>query len=244
MNNQSGQFMAKNKNGLPIILEWKKLSMLSPDFAQAMNSVWDVAREAYMPVEMRFLRAYPQVVGTEDYYKPFEPLFKDGLNAVDWIKAEETMQALLKTHFIFDVSTWGPEITAAFVNDMCYVVTVKDQQTKAVLGFITFLSRANYAAGDVKAMSFAVDPQHQNQGLAILLMCSILKINQDIKRIFACTRVTNKVVRRAYSFCGFTKDANPILDHAFNMEHWVFLEYKTEQQSTLQETTELLVELK
>ncbi len=248
MNNQkepiktTGQFTANDKQGVPVIVEWQKTTLFAPEFATAMKVVWPVAREAYTPVEMQFLRTFPQVVGTEDYFKPFEPLFKDGLHVVDWGKAEETMQTLLKSHFIFDTSTWGAEVTALYANDVCYVVTVKEQKTNTLRGFITFMMRANYTQGDTKVMSFAVDQTHQNRGLGKLLMSSMLKIAPDVKRIFLCTRVTNDPALKAYRSWGFTKDENPVMDHAFNLNHWTFLEYKVNESDTLQKTAERLVE--
>lgn len=232
----AGQFIAYDKQGVLVTIEWQKTTFFAPEFATVMKEVWPIAREAYIPVEMQFLRAYPKVVGAEDYFKPFEPLFKDGLNAIDWVKAEETMQALLKSHFIFDASTFGDEIRAMFAKDVCYVVTVKDQQTNGLRGFITFMVRSNYAQGDIKVMSFAVDLGQQNRGLGKLLMSSILKIIPDIKRIFLCTRVTNDTALKAYRSWGFVKDENPVMDHAFNLDHWEFLEYKLNTSNTLQKT--------
>jgi len=70
-----------------------------------MKEVWPLARAAYVPMEIQFLHKFPRVVGAEPYFKPFEPLFKNGLKSVDWGKVEEAMQTLLKSHFIFDAST-------------------------------------------------------------------------------------------------------------------------------------------
>lgn len=240
----AGQFSAYDKQGVPVIIEWQKTTLFAPEFAAAMKEAWDVAALAYTPVEMQFLRTYPEVVGAEDYFKPFESLFKNGLDAVDWAKATEVMQTLLKSHFIFDASTWGAEVTAMYAKDVCYVVTIRDQQTKALRGFCTFMIRPNYTQGDIKVMSFAVDPAYQNRGLGKLLISSILKINPSIKRIFMCTRVTNRLVLIGSPFLGFTKDTTPILEHAFNLKHWIFFEYKTAQTDVLQKIAAGLVEVK
>jgi GNAT superfamily N-acetyltransferase len=246
MNNQEniketfGQLTAKDKHGNPVIIEWQKTTLFAPEFAMAMQEVWPLAREAYTPVEMHFLQTFPQVVGTEDYLKPFEPLFKNGLNAVNWIKAEEIMQTLLKSHFIFDAATYNPEIIEFYAKDTCYVVTVKDQNTGNLLGFITFMARENYAKGDIKVMSFAVGQAHQNRGLGKLLMSSILTIAPKIQRIFLCTRVTNETALKAYQSWGFIEDIHPVMDHAFNLKHWTFLEYKLNGNTILQKTTERL----
>ncbi|MFH0898869.1 MAG: GNAT family N-acetyltransferase, partial [bacterium] len=239
-----GQCISHDKHGTPVIIEWQKTTLFSPEFATAMRQVWPLACQAYTSVEMQFLQTYPEVVGTENYFKPFEPLFKNGLDTVDWGKAEEVMRTVLKSHFIFDASTLSAEIVTQYAKDACYVVMLKDQQSNAVLGFITFIARANYAQGDIKVMSLAVDQIHQKRGLGKLLMSSILKISPGIKRIFLCTRVTNETANKAYQAWGFTKDENPIMDHAFNLDHWIFLEYKINRADLLQEIAKSLIAIR
>ncbi len=234
----SGSFSAKDKFGTPVTLDWFKTTVISADFSTAMASTWSFARDAYTPVEMQFLKAFPEVVGKDTYFKPFEPLFEKGIERVDWKAAEETMESILKGHFVFDIAQL-PLITKEhlikmYSNDACFFVSVKDQATSTMLGFITFLMRGNYTAGDIKVMCFAVENSHQKRGLGKLLMSSIFKIIPDIKRIFLCTRVTNDTALKAYSAWGFTKDENPVMDHPFNLEHWPFMEYKTEQVDVLQ----------
>src|SRR3989304_1497033 len=133
---------------------------------------------------------------------------------INRIERTKTMKTLLKSHFIFDASTLGADIIAQYAKDTCYIVTVKDQPTNTLLGFITFMMRANYAPGDIKVMSFAVDQSQQGRGLGKLLMSSILTIDTKINRIFLCTRVTNETALTAYRAWGFTTDEHPILDHA------------------------------
>lgn len=240
----TGQFIAHDKQGHNVVLNWIKTSFLSPEFATAMQEVWPIACEAYTPVEMAFLKANPQVVGVEDYYKPFEPLFKDGIEHVDWLAAERVMQDLLKTHFIFDTSKWAPEVTAMFANDVFYVVTIKDQQTNKLLGFRTLMQRANYPDGTLKGISLSIAQQYQQRGLATLLMGSIFRIIPNVKRTFMCTRVTNAKMIKACASWGFTKDEHPILDHAFNLEHWKFFEYKADQVDTLQKVAAGFIDVK
>src|SRR5260221_10277400 len=72
-------FTARDKNGVSVTLEWQKTSILSPDFAASMKNIWNIARQAYTPVEMQFLRAFPDVVQQEAYFKPFEKLFAQAI---------------------------------------------------------------------------------------------------------------------------------------------------------------------
>jgi GNAT superfamily N-acetyltransferase len=239
---KSGSFFVQDKNGAAVVLEWHKTNIVSPDFAALMKDAWTFARDAYVPVEMDFLKAFPEVVGTEPYFAPFEPLFREGIAHVDWNAAEKIMETILKGHFVFDPAQFPQHVVEMFGKDISIVVAVKEQSTGKMFGFITFLIRANYAAGNVKVMSFAVDVAHQKRGLGKLLMSSIFKIVSDINRIFLCTRVTNTVALNAYRSWGFMIDEKPVLDHAFNLQHWTFMEYKTDHSDILQQAAERLSE--
>jgi len=246
MNNQnslktSGAFAAHDKLEKPVILEWIKTSILSSDFSQSMKNMWDIARPAYTPVEMQFLKAFPDLVQNDPYFTPLESLFKNGIANVDWKLVEENMQAMLKSHFIFDATTWPEEITKKYAHDICYFVSVKDAKTHELVGFITFLKRKEYPQETIKVMSFAVHPEHQNRGLGKILMSSIFNIEPTIQRVFLCTRVTNDMALRAYRSWGFVHDENTILDHTFNLDHWTFMEYKTKQSNILQKTAEAVI---
>lgn len=226
-----GTFIAHDKNGTKVLLEWQETNLVAPEFATATKTVWELTRKAFIPVEMQFLRAHPEVVGTEDYYKPFEPMFKNGLSSVDWVKTEEIMHDLIKSYQFFDASTLPAEVIAMYAEDVYYFVTIKDQQTNGLLGYISFMVRSNYVKG---VMSIAVDPAHQNCGLGKLLMSSILKIRPDIERFFLNTRVTNDTARNAYLAWGFTNDENPAIDHALNPNHWIFFKYEFNKTNILQ----------
>jgi GNAT superfamily N-acetyltransferase len=234
----SGIFSACDKNSAPVVIEWKKMNIMSSDFAESMKSIWDIACRAYMPVEIQFLHSFPDVVQNEQYFKSFQPLFAQGVDGVDWEKAEIIMQDILKSHFVFDPEKLSDVIKKMFADDICFVAVVKDQLTGEALGFITFIIRASYAYGDVKVMSFGVDPLHQNRGLGKLLMSSIFNIIPSINRIFLCTRVTNDSALRVYQSWGFTTDVNPVLDHDFNRDHWSFLEYRADGFNVLQKAAE------
>ena len=54
----SGVFTAKDKQGKPVLLEWQKLTMQSPDFSKIMREVCDLACAAYTPVEVAFLKVF------------------------------------------------------------------------------------------------------------------------------------------------------------------------------------------
>ena len=247
-----GSFRARDKSGTPVILEWIKTDMASHEYEKAMKSVWDIACPTYTKVEVDFLRAHPEAVGTEDYFKAIEPLFKDGIQNVAWPLVEEKMQKILKQAFIFDVSAFDEDMKKKFSSAEHFFVSVKNENTDELLGFVSFLIIPEYADGDVKCIAFAVKPEEQNRGLGKLLMSSIFKILPDIQRIFLCTRTTNFIAQRAYNNWGFIKyrvnsDINPVFEehgYTFDLNHWIFMEYNVAQTDLLQKTAGGLLKIK
>ncbi len=234
----SGQFLGKDKFDSPVIIEWHKTSMRAPEYATLMKQVADLAAQAFLPVEMQFLKTHTEVMTNPDaYFQHFEPFFAEGVEHVDWKAIEQKIQSVLQSFYEIDISTLPEETAKVLADDIYFMVTIKQKDTGALLGFITFLIRPDYAYGDIKVTSIAVTPTEQNRGLAKLLMASIFNIAPQIKRIFLCTRVTNDTALRAYQSWGFIKDLNPIQDphYKFNLNHWTFMEYKTDQSDVLQE---------
>ena len=230
--------------GRQVVLEWIKTDMLSPEYTAAMGSVWQIALEGYTTIEMQFLKSHPEVVGSEDFFKPFEPFFKNGLKNVDWKLAEEKMQEILKGFFVFDTSTFSDEMKNKLAQVEHIFIVAKDKQTGEKLGFITFLITPEYLKGDVRRTALAILPKYQNRGLGKLLTSAILKIMPQSKRILACTRVTNENAKRAYKNWGFALQADPVTEehgYTFNKDHWVFMEYKIDEVDILQKTADSLI---
>ncbi len=233
----SGQFLGKDKFDSPVVIEWHKTSMLAPEYAALMKQVADLAAQAFLPVEIQFLKTHTEVMTNPDaYFQQFEPFFANGIEHVDWKAVEQKMQSILHGFYKVDTSTLPEETAKVLAKDIYFMVTIKQKDTGALLGFITFLIRPDYAYGDIKVTSIAVSPKEQNRGLAKLLMASIFNIAPHIKRIFLCTRVTNEYALRAYQSWGFIKDLHPTQDphYTFNLDHWTFMEYKANQKDVLQ----------
>jgi ribosomal protein S18 acetylase RimI-like enzyme len=243
----SGQLMAEDKSGKSVILEWIKTDMLSADYSTAMKRAWDVACPTYMKVEMDFLRTHPEVVGHDTSFTALEPLFKNGIANVDWTIVEAKMQEHLRSIFLWDTSTCGDEMKKQLANVAHIFVEVKDKTSGKLLGFISFLVTPEYANQEIKCIAFAVKPEAQNRGLGRLLMSSIFRIIPQIQRIFLCTRVTNQTAQKAYYNWGFVNDNNPIIEehhYTFNLDHWIFMEYKTDTTNLLQKTAYKFVDIK
>lgn len=235
--NQSnhGSWQTKNKHNEVITLRWQQTTMLEPEFSRLMQQAWPIALPAYLPVEMDFLKQFPEVA-TTPYYKPCVTFFKNKPENIDWQAVSNVMADMLKSHFIFDDSSLKQEVREAFSKDTWVHITAHNPQGE-LLGFATFLKRVNYPLGVIKITHLAVAPQHQKQGLGKLLISSIFKIEPELQKLFLCTRVSNGTAFTAYNKWGFTPDSNPILDHAFDLKHWSFLSYNPAECNLLQSNT-------
>jgi len=224
-----GIFAAKDKKGSPVFLEWEKATVKDPAYSKNMKEIADVACRAYTDVEVGFLKSFPQVVQSQDYYREFREFFKNGIEQVDWMFVEKQMYAQIKQLYEMDCSQFSGKDTYVFVK-------VKDQKTKELLGFTTFLIKPEYPQKSVKDISIGLVPQVQGRGLGKLLISAIFKIIPQVERIFLCARVTNDRAIRAYNVWGFAHDLNPLQDpnFTFEKEHWVSLEYKVQNSDILQ----------
>lgn len=152
------------------------------------------------------------------------------------------MKSVLKHHFIFDPAAMSPEVIKKFGSDTAIFINAKNQETGAILGYVSFLMKSDYPQGTVKIMGLAVKPEYQNCGLAKLMVSSIFRIIPKIEHIFLCTRVTNANAIRAYQAWGFVKGMDPIQDphYTFNLNHWIFLEYKANAAQGVQKLAQEL----
>jgi len=238
-NNQaktSGKFLAKDKTGRSVILEWMKTDIQAPEYVAGMKSIAEIASQAFTAVELQFLRAHPEAVMQDDFLEQYVPFFEKGPEFVDWMAVESKLQSNMKQMHEMDLSAYGPDFLKPFFNDVYFFVVAKDQETQAPLGYVTFSIAPEYVDGDIKAFGIGVAPSAQNRGLGKLLMSSIFTIMPQIKRIFLSTRVTNDNAIRAYRAWGFTPDLDPVQEPNMKLikEHWNFMEYKIESSDVLQ----------
>ncbi|MCX5924605.1 MAG: GNAT family N-acetyltransferase [Candidatus Dependentiae bacterium] len=241
---RTGMLQAHDKQGLPIVFQWYRTSLQSSDFSEITKTVSAVGIEAYVSVETQFLKQHPEAVSQDENFKSFEPLFKDGLEYVDWNLVENQERENLRQIFEMDVASLSAEIKESLPKDYYFFVLARDKTTSNVLGFIQFAIAPYYGFGDVKVITIAVAPAAQNRGLGKLLISSVFKIIPNIKRLFLSTRPTNVIAIGAYQAWGFIPDAHPIQDPHWKaiQDHWVYFEYQVKQTNILQKTAKSLKE--
>ncbi len=225
----SGSFNAKDKHNNALVARWHILTTQSAHFVPAMNQIADLASQAFTSVEFDFLQAHPEAAGSERLYQSIAPLFQDTVS-IDWQAVKNSIYSLINQ--LYTKTDW-----AKFGGEDIYIfVTVHDQESDTLLGFITFFVRPTYPHGVCKVTAMGVIPPAQNRGLGKVLMGSIFKIIPEVERIFLCTRVTNSKALAAYRSWGFQIDANPIKEpgHDFNPAYWIFMAYDVKAQKGLQ----------
>jgi len=216
---RDGTILASSKDGSAVSLQWHVRSVFDDDFYTVMREMTKTSVDAFTKVEIDFLRVHSDEALQDEHFKSLIPLFKDGVENVDWDAAAEKMRERIAAIFQMDQSALGPETVYIFV-------FLKDLKTDEQLGSAQFFIQTDYPDGDVRVTSIAVKPEQQRKGLGKLLMDSILKIVPEANRIFLSTRITNEGAIQAYKKWGFSKDPRPQAGHFTFPEHWIHLEYK------------------
>lgn len=233
----SGIFQAKDEHNEPVVLDWKMTNILSPDLATFKNDVADIAAQTTASMEIQFLHKYPEAASSEYFLKPCEPFFKNGLESVDWQKVEQTLQTTVKQFYLTDISKFGDAIKP-LMEDVYGIVSIKNQNTQTILGFMMFSITPALADGNIKVMHVAVTPTSEHRGLEKLLMSSIFKMLPTTKRIFIGTRPTYEQALKTYCSWGFLQDLAFVQDpgHKVNLQYFAVYEYRADQTDSLQKT--------
>lgn len=244
---QSGTFQAQDKHGRPVVLEWTKTNVRSPQFSELMHKLCDLTCDVYTSVELNFLKEYADQETHAAYCLPLDQLFKQGamvkdwqlfkqaLKKLDWPVVEEKMRLVLKSIQLMDYSQFSPEEVHIFV-------LIKDAETKELLGYAMFYVAQKFPKGSVKNTHLAVAQKSQRRGLGKLLMSSVLNIVPSLEQIFLSTRPSNSGALRAYESWGFVKNLEPVKEahYSFVEKQWVNLRYDVKQIHVLQKTAETM----
>lgn len=243
--NNGGLFATKDNSGISVILEWKATDILSHDLAIFKKNVVDIAAQTTAATEMQFLHAHPEAVYSEYFLRACEPFFKKGLEEVDWRQVEQTIHATIRQFYLTDISAFGDALKS-LLEDVYVFVTVKNQNSQTILGFLMFSVTPAIADGNIKVIHLAVAPSEELRGLDRLLMSSIFKILPNTKRIFIVTRPTYEQGIMAYRSWDFAQDLAFVQDpsHKMNLQYFAVYEYLEDQSDLLQKTAKTLIDIK
>jgi ribosomal protein S18 acetylase RimI-like enzyme len=230
-----GHFSLQDNLGKPIVLEWRKMGIQSPELAEVKKEVCEIACEVLAPAEAEFLRAYPHMVKHEFFLQSCAELLTDP-KAVDWNRVTNQIKVTLKQFFLADIASFGKEAIGPLLNDVYFFITAKDKETGNLLGFISFAITPALPMGDIKLMNLAVPLQSKERGLEKILLSAIFKLIPQTERVFVGTRSTSRSLIELYRLLGFTDDLAPLQDpnHQLDRKYWAILEYKARQCNLLQ----------
>lgn len=239
---KSGQLIAHDEQGTPLVLEWLKTNIRAPELAAAKKATSGLASQVVADIEATFLKAHPEAVKDEYFLKPCAPFFEKGLDAVDWHSVKETIQTTMQQFYEMDLSLFGDEVIQKIAGDLYFYVMCKDRETSSLLGFLQFSVTPALPYGEVKVMNIVVAPEAQNHGIEKLLMSSIFALVPAAKRLFTGIRPTDIQQTALYRSWGFVDDVTTLQDpnHPINKTYWTLLEYRADRTSSLQETAQQL----
>lgn len=227
-------FEAKDKTGATIILEWQKTNVHEPEYAHIMRELADLFIRAFVPNEIRFLKAHPEAVvkaEKNDPYKQLAPLFKGRAESVDWKAVEEKMASIARSYW--ESQTAGEDVSKRYANSIFFFVIAKDAFTNNVLGFVCYRIDDDDPQGAVIIEPLAVAPEAQTRGLGKLLTASIFKLLPGVTRIGLTVESKNEIALKAYQAWGFVEFQAPDAYHK-NME------YRAEKSDVLQKIARTL----
>jgi ribosomal protein S18 acetylase RimI-like enzyme len=213
----SGSYIEQGKDNQKFIVEWFKLNALSEEFAEKMSSLSRLGMDSFLSVETHFLSAHPQAMKEDKNLAAFSGL-KD-------CELKSAMNAKLHKIFHAHPSNLSDELRSFMSNAYYYFVTIKNETSEEVQGFITFMSGGPIAKDEHKITILAIDENIRRAGLAGFLITSLKKIGISSNKISVCTRPSNTAAISAYKKWGFIEDleAQKNASAHFIKGHWIHL---------------------
>ena len=219
-------FVATDKQSNPVFIKLEAICSDSPGIKNILERFSDTASRAFTKSEVQFLRAFPNLVFSDEHYKEFIPCFEKGINYVNWQLVEEKMHAQIKCLF-------GKAPTVFLALNLYVFGEIINKETQALLGVISFGVTPAMNYGEIKLTNVAIIPEFQKRGLGKLLISCIFKLIPKIGKIFLTVRPTNEEALCFYRQLGFIQ--NPKKQDG---DKFFVLEYLADKFDLLQKTSE------
>jgi len=213
----SGSYIERGSEGQTFVVEWSRLPALSDAFYEKMQQLAGLGIATFREIEIDFLKAYPNAVEEDKSLAVFSGL-QDR-------KLEEAIDTKLSKIFCTHPRDLSSEWQSAMKDVHYYVVTVREQKSGKIQGFITFMGGGFVHKNEFKITILAVDRNARRTGIASLLINSLRKIGVNYKKLFASTRPSNTVAIKAYQKWGFCEDKEATKNSPahFVLGHWMHL---------------------
>ncbi len=231
-----GSFETKDAFGNPVLLEWIKTSILSPELAAFKKTICPLACKEIAPLELQFLRTHPEAAPAELFLRSSAPLLENGVETADWKAIEEKIQATIEQFYHMDLSKFGPEMIKPLLNDVYLCMTIKNKEEDTLLGYLMCAVTPALPFGNIKVINLVVRSEEKDRGLEKVLMSSLFKLVPQTQRIFFFVRPTSKHALQTYHSLGFAEDLDLFQDpnHKVDTKYLTPLEYKSESSEILQ----------
>lgn len=177
--------------------------------------------ETFQQIEIDFLRAYPKAMEEDKNLAVFSSLNTREL--------EEAMRIKLEKIFFTKPKELSREMRSMMADTYYYLVTIREEFSENIQGFITFMSGGFIPKNEFKITILAVDKNVRRTGIASFLINSLSKIGVQYNKIYASTRPSNTVAIQAYKKWDFNEDveASKSAPSHFIAGHWVHLARNT-----------------
>lgn len=212
---------------VPLILEWVRIEGQSPSLNQNLSAVADLLADTYSRQELQFARMHPEAIAQDYFLKPLAPLSTDG--PTDWALIQEQIDTIF--HQFFKTTNFS-QFTVP--GEIQYLLTAKNKNTGAIVGFIQFLVHPDFPAGTVKAGMFGIAPIMQDKGFEKVLISLIFKLMPVTTKLVVHTRITNEKLLADYASWGFVHMPDG---------YWVNSEYLAVDSDVLQKVANSLIEI-
>lgn len=213
----SGSYIEQGKDNINFSVEWSKHDALSETFANKMASLSDLGVNSFKSVEIDFLSSYPQAMEEDNNLRGFANLEKQAL--------EESMTAKLHKIFNTHPNDLNENLRSLMQNTHYYFVMIREETSKEIVGFITFMNGGSLSQNEYKITVLAVKDNFRRMGCAGILINSLKRIGIPYRKILASTRPSNAAAINAYKKWGFLEDKG-MEKHAsphFVKGHWTHL---------------------
>jgi len=228
----TGHFVFNEHVNREIIFEWDRMNILSDTYREMMKKLSDTIVSAYVPIEMAFLRKYPEIATTIEFFKPFQFYFEGGINNANWGLIEAKMDEELRKLAREDQQPFFDESDAAL-----FVVCKETDGTP--MGFVQFNICSSYPFGTVRLARMAIVPEKRHRGYGKLLVSSIFNIIPHVDHIFLYTRPTNEIAVNAYLSYGFYRSSG-VANDPLVQQGYVKMEYSINRSNILQRASRQL----
>ncbi len=173
MKKESGSYIEQG-NQQKFVIEWNKLPALSDAYREKMRLFADLGIATFREIEIDFLKAYPKAMEEDKSLAAFSGL--------QTLELKEAMNAKLEKIFCTHPKELSSEWQSAMKDIYYYVVTIREEKSEKIQGFVTFMGGGFIPKDEFKITILAVDQNMRRKGWRVFSSIHCKKLAFVIKR--------------------------------------------------------------